>query len=165
MGAGIEIEVGEISGPWPNVVIESAQEPNVVRVVAPHFTPCLGLASHTPKPQVLSGVWELAADVEQGAGKIQLVATQFEVFSEDFEGIDGPETWGRFQLVVEKPGIGLLKVKCIGVVPDADVALAEQRVKVLCELSVVLEAIFISRVVRQSLDCNYALIHPTIGEA
>ncbi len=164
MSACVEIEVGEISGVWQKIVIESKQEPNIVRVIEHEFTPRLSLAPHAPKPQVLPGVWELASDPEQGAGKIQLVATKFEVFSEDFEGIDGPETWGRFQLVVEKPSVGFFKIEGVAVVGYTDVALAEQSVKVLCELSIILEAMFIARVVRQSLYCDGAFIHPTIGE-
>ncbi len=165
MSASVEIEVGEIGGVWQNIVIESKQEPNVVRIIEHEFTPRLSLASHTLKPKVLSGVWELATYPEQGASKIQLVATKFEVFSEDFEGVDGPEIWGRFHLVVEKPSIGFFQVEGIAIVRDANVALAEQRVKVLCELSVVLEAMFISRVVWKSLYCDGALIHPAISEA
>ncbi len=164
MSTGVEIEIGEIGGPWPNVVIESTEEPNVVRVIAAHFPPRLSLTSHTAKPKVLPGVWELTPDAEHSTGVVQLVARQLEMFSEDFEGIDGTECWGRFHLVVEKPSVGFFQIKGIAIVRDADITLAEQRVKILSELSIVLEAILIARVVRQSLDCDGALVHPTIGE-
>lgn len=165
MSAGIKVEIGKISGPWEDIVIESAEEADIVRIIARHLSPSAKIAVHAAKPKMLPGVWKLTTDTQEGTGIIKLVAIKLKMPAEKFKGVYGAEWRGRFQLVVEKPGVGFFQIKGVAIVCDDDIAFAKENVEVLCKSSIVLEAIAIALIIRERPDGDVPFISPTVGEA
>ncbi len=164
MAAGIEIEIRKVRGPWKDVIIQPAEQADVVRVVAAHFTPRPGVSAHTPKPKVLPGMWELASYTEYAASGVQLIAGHFKVFAKKFKGVDGTERRGRFELVIEKPGVGLFEIKGVTIVRDDNITLTKEFMKILYKEPIVLEMLFISGIVGEGSYGDITIPYPPIGE-
>ncbi len=164
MTARIKIEVWEVRGPWPDVVVERSEKGDVVGVIPPHLGPGFTVPSHTAEPEVLSGVWKLPSYAKKSTGVIELIRIQLKMLPEDFESVDGFKRRRWFELVIYEPGVGLFEVKGVAVMRNGNVALAEELMKVLYKQPVVLKALLIARVIRESFDSDPALVRPPIGE-
>ncbi len=149
MAAGIEIQVGEIRGPWSDVLIERVKKGYVMGIITAHQGPGLHVPPHTAEPEMLSGVWKLTPYSKKTTGGVQLIGIQAELFPEDFKRVDGSiRRWGC-KLVVEKSSVGFFEVKLIAVVSDGYITRTEELMKFFDERPVIAEVLFISRVVGQ----------------
>lgn len=154
MAAGVQVKIRKISGPWTHMLIKRRKEGYVVSVIPTHFPKRPKVTTHTPKPKVFPGMWDLAPDLEHPAGMVKLIAGQFEVLSEQFQRVDYLERWGRFKLMVEKPGGGFWKVEGYTIVCDDDISDVKQAMQALCESHVVLHVLSESREIGQSDDSH-----------
>lgn len=164
MTAGIEIEIGEVRGPWANVLIEGRKKGHVMSIIPAHLGPGFSVSVHTSKPEMFAGMWELPANTKESASGVKLIAIKLEMLSEDFEGIDlFVRRWG-FKLMVDKPRVGFFDIEGVAIVSDRNITRGDQLMEILYEQPVILEAILVSRVVRQCLNSDASFIGPSVGE-
>ncbi len=165
MPAGIEIQVRKIRGVWHDVVIERIKKHYVMGIITAHQGPGLHVAPHTAKPEVLAGVFKFTPYAKESAGGVKLIGVQAELFPQDFKRVNGAVRRWRFKLVVEKSGVGFFKVEGVAIVSDNYITTTKDLMEFFDKSPVIIEGLFVSRVVRQSADCHLFAITPTIGEA
>ena len=164
MFAGIQVEIGKVSGPWFDVIEEGAEEENVMCVVPPHFRPRFFVTTHAREPQMFTSMWHLPPQAEKAAGSIKLVTVQLEMFPKDLERVDLLEGRSRWQFIIYKPGIGFFEIELITVVGDGDVARAKQLVKFFHEQTVVFEVLLVPFIVGEGSNGHTLLMRPPVGK-
>ena len=164
MTTRINIEVRKVGGPWRNVLIQVRKQGHIVSIIAPHFGPGFSITAHTSEPEMFPGVWELPSNPQESTSGVKLIAVQLEVLSQYLQSVNGTKRRRRFQLMVDKPGVGFFEIEGIAVVRNSDVAAGEELMKLLHEEPVVLEIMLVPGIMRKSAD-RYALITPpAVGE-
>ena len=165
MDSSIDIQIGEVWGPWSNVLIEGRKKDHVVGVVPLHPGPGLAIPVHASKPEVLPGVWNFPTNAQETARGIKLVAVQSKLFAKDLKGIHRPVRRWRFQLVVDKASVGFFKVEGVAIVRNRNITRAKDLMEVLYKEPVILQVLLVARVVWESPDGNFLFPGPTISEA
>ncbi len=165
MAAGIEVQVGKIRGPWLNVVIERVRKHYVMGVITAHHVPGFEIPTHTPKPEMLAGVWKLPSYTQESAGGIKLVGIQAELFPEDFKRVDGAVRRWRLKLVINKSGVGFFEVEGIAIVSNGYITGTKELMEFFYEHPVVIEIFFVPSIIREGSHCYFTLPFPAVSEA
>ena len=136
-----------------------------MRVVPPHNLPGPLVPPHTPKPKMLPGMWELTPDTKISAGRIQLIAVQLKVPTEDLERIDVTKRRWGLQLVVDKAGVSLFKIEAVAIMRYGDITARKKLMKLFNEQPVVVEALFVAGKVGKRPNNRLVFSAPIIGKA
>ena len=164
MAAGIEIEIGKVRGPWPDVVIERVKKHYVMGIITAHSGPGLAVAPHAAEPEMLPGVWKLSPYAQKTAGGVKLIGVQAELFSKDFKRVDGAVRRWRFKLVINESSVGFFEVEGIAIVGDGYVTRTEELMKFFDEFPIILEVVLVSRIIRKGPNGYFAFSFPAVGK-
>ncbi len=165
MATRIEIHVGNIRGPWPDVFVERVKKHYIMGVITAHFGPGCRIPPHTAKPEVLPGVFKLTPYAKKSTGGVKLVGIQAELFPQDFKRVNGAVRRWRFKLVIDKSGVGFFEVEGIAIVSDGYIAVTEELMKFFDEHPVMIEVLLVAGEIGQRPDGHLAVSCPTVGEA
>ena len=163
--ASIEIQIGEIRGPWPDVTVKRIKKHYVMGIITAHLGPGVPISSHAAEPQVLPGVWKLSPYAQESASGVKLIGIQAELFPQDFKRVDGSIRRWRFKLVINKAGVGFFEVEGVAIVSNSDITRTEELMKFFDELPIILEVSSVSGEVGESPDNCLVLTLPSVGEA
>lgn len=164
MAAGIKIEIRKVRGPWADIVVEPREEGNIVRIIPTHFTPRLSVATHAPKPKMLAGMWELPPYTKEAASRIELIAIQPKMLSQNLQGINSSNGGRGFKAVIYKTRIGFFEIKGVAIMGNGNIARTEEIVEFFDQGAVIREAFLIRGIVRESLDGDTSLVRPAVGK-
>ncbi len=165
MIARIQIKVGEVRGPWLDIVKERIGKHYVVGVITAHRFPGLPVAPHATKPEMLPGVFEFTPYSQESAGGVKLIAVQSKLFAKDLKRIYRSVRRWRFQLVIDKAGVGFFEIKGVAIMRDSNITCREQFMQFFNERPIILDILSEGREVRQSADGNMTVIGPPVRKA